>query len=160
MDTLRPGTAAHKDALCRFFVDSFVQLNPGATRFPELAPLELSRLRALPIWEEAVRTEASTARLVQAFGRRVRDPWLKEAIAMNGHEEGRHDLLLEELTRHYGIAVPSIEVAEPEDAEWGFLKVGYGECFDSFFGFGLFALARDSGVFPRGLVTVFEPVMQ
>lgn len=160
MNTMRAGSSEHKDLLCRFFTESFTKFDPERVKFPELAPCDLEKLKALPIWEEAVRTEASTALLVQTFGRRVRDESFREAIAMNGFEEGRHAALLAGLTRRYGIAIPPIEVSPHDDPEWGFLKVGYGECFDSFFGFGLFAVARDSGLFSPELVSIFEPVMQ
>lgn len=159
-DELRVGSPRHKELLCRFFTDSFVKIDPDRTIWPDLGPESIARLKSLPVWEEAVKTEATTAHLVQAFGRRIKDPDLREAVSMNGFEEGRHAALLENLTRRYGIEVPRFEPEPAEDPEWGFLKVGYGECFDSFFGFGLFGLARDSGFFPPELVRVFEPVMQ
>ncbi|MBI5202521.1 MAG: ferritin-like domain-containing protein [Elusimicrobia bacterium] len=157
---MKPGSPEHKRLLCGFFTDSFVDFKPESIRFPDLAPSDLERLKALPVWEEAVKTEASTALLVQTFGRKVRDADFREAIAMNGFEEGRHAALLAGLTKRYGIEIPEADPKPDDDPEWGFLRVGYGECFDSFFGFGLFALARDSGFFSRDLVSIFEPVMQ
>ena len=54
-----------------------------------------------------------------------------------------------------GAAVPP-----PRDREFAFLVTGYSESIDSFFAFGLFELARQSGFFPAELVETFEPVIQ
>jgi len=63
--------------------------------------------------------------------------------------------------RTYGIALaPEPTYLEPRDPEWAYLVTGFSECIDSFFAFGLFELARQSGYFPPELVDTFEPVIQ
>ncbi|MGE3624430.1 MAG: ferritin-like domain-containing protein, partial [Bdellovibrionales bacterium] len=82
-------------------------------------------------------------------------------IALNAFEEGRHKLVIRNMLRFYGINFEDDKpYGAPKDAEWAFLSTGYGECFDSFFAFGLFKMAKDSGYFPPELVEVFEPVVQ
>ncbi len=88
------------------------------------------------------------------------DPGLRKAIELQGFEEGRHARLLQALTTHYNIPINRPPQYEPHDLEHDFLFAGFGECFDSFFAFGLFALARESGFFEAKLVEVFEPVVQ
>ncbi len=158
---IKIGSKDHKELFCRVFIDTHVPYNPATIRWPELDKESLERLRSLPFWDEAVSTEYATARKVQAFAPTETDPLLHEAIALQGDEEGRHSVLLQRMTQHYGLVVPS--QPEPEiqaDVEWNFMRMGYGECFDSFFAFGLFAIARDSGFFPLTLVELFEPIVQ
>lgn len=159
METLRIGSAEHKELLCRFFVESHDPYKPEELAWPALSETERARLAALPIWEEAVNTEAYTALAVLTMGKAEKDPVLSRAISLQGYEEQRHADILRMLTQKYGIDVPPAAPKAPEDPNWAFMRIGYGECFDSFFAFGLFALARDSGFFPPSLVEMFEPVM-
>jgi hypothetical protein len=86
---------------------------------------------------------------------------LREAIALNAFEERRHKEVLGHMIRFYGIEIGEEPAyATPRRPEWSFLRTGYGEFIDSFFAFGLYALAKRSGFFPAELVEVFEPVIQ
>jgi hypothetical protein len=160
MSALSIGSAEHKAAFCGHFVETFHPYEVRDVRWPELEPADLQRLRALPFWGEAVSSERTASARVRAMADVEPDRELREAIALQAYEEGRHAALLESLLAHYGIDIPEGGGERPRDAEWGFLRMGYGECFDSFFAFGLFRLAADSGIFPRPLVERFDGVMQ
>ncbi|MEQ1919168.1 MAG: ferritin-like domain-containing protein, partial [Elusimicrobiota bacterium] len=154
------GSPEHKELLCSFFTKTHDPYKPADLRWPELGADVIARLKALPIWEEAVRTEAETALAVLTLGAAEKDPILSKAITLQGYEEQRHAEILALLTKTYGIPVSPFKPVAPADPNWAFMRIGYGECFDSFFAFGLFALARDSGFFPPSLVELFEPIMQ
>ncbi len=160
MPALSVGSADHKALFCRDFSATFHEYDVREVRWPDLDETDLQRLRALPFWGEAVSSERTASARVRAMADVEPDRELREAIALQGYEEARHAALLESLLSHYGIAIPDGGGDRPRDAEWGFLRMGYGECFDSFFAFGLFRLAADSGIFPAPLVERFDGVMQ
>jgi hypothetical protein len=156
-----PGSEEHKQLFCGEFLATHTPFKAADIVWPGLGEDARQRLLALPVWDEAVSTEHETALKVQSLARVESDPILREAIGLQGYEEARHSQMLDLLTKHYGIRVARrAEPVLPADAEWAFLRCSYGEQFDSFFAFGLFALARDSGFFPAELVKVFDPIMQ
>jgi hypothetical protein len=154
------GSLAHRELLARFFMDSYVEFIPEQVQWPQLSAASKTRLVSLPFWQEAVSTENVTSNTVAAAAALESDPGLRQAIELQGFEEGRHARLLQALTAHYDIRIDHPPRYEPRDLEHDFLFAGFGECFDSFFAFGLFALARESGFFESQLVEVFEPVVQ
>ena len=157
---LRAGSAAHTRLLAQFFLDTHVEYVPEEISWPALRDEERARLTGLPFWQEAVATENITSNTVAAAAALESDPEVRRAIALQGLEEQRHARLLAALTAHYGIAIEFPAPFTPRSLEDDFLFAGFGECFDSFFAFGLFALASESGYFPSALVHIFEPVME
>jgi hypothetical protein len=157
---IRVGSPEHKQLLAQFFLDSHRDYDPERIAWPVLGREELARLTALPFWQEAVATENVTSNTVTAAAALEADPQLRRAIALQGFEEQRHARLLAALAAHYHIPIEFPAAYVPRDLEDDFLFAGFGECFDSFFAFGLFALARAAGLFPAALVEVFEPVME
>jgi hypothetical protein len=157
---LAVGSAEHRRLLGRFFLDTHVDYVPEQIRWPALGEEELTRLRSLPFWQEAVSTENVTSSTVAAAAALEPDPLVRKAIELQGFEEMRHARLLVELTSHYRIPIETPPRFAPRSLENDFLFAGFGECFDSFFAFGMFALARKSGLFSAALMNVFEPVMQ
>lgn len=155
------GSEAHKTAFCRMLLDTHNPYKPSIIEWPKLDPEAGDRLVGLPIWDIAVQTEGKARQRVLSYARTIRDPLLREAIELDGFEEGRHKEVLSNLVRAYGIRLaPEPRYVQPRDPEWAFMVTGFSECIDSFFAFGLFALAKRSEFFPPVLVDTFEPVMQ
>ena len=108
-----------------------------------------------------MQTEGNASLRVLSYANSVADPLLREAIEIDGFEETRHKQVLSNLVAAYGIHLaPEPEYLPPKHPEWSFLLAGFCECVDTFFAFGLFALAKRSGFFPPELVDTFEPVVQ
>jgi hypothetical protein len=158
---MRIGSDEHRTLFCRMLLDSFDPYRPTVIDWPALAPEAEARLVGLPFWDVAIETEENAAFRMQSLADTTEDPLIREALALNAFEERRHREVLGHMVRSYGIRLGAPPAPpQPLEPRWGFLRTGYGECFDSFFAFGLFALARRSGFFPEPLLGVFEPIVQ
>jgi len=158
---IAPGSEAHKATFCRMLLDTHNPYKPSIIDWPELDAEARNRLVGLPIWDIAVQTEGKARLRVLTYANMIDDPLLRRAVELNGFEEGRHKEVLSNLVEAYGIRLaPEPAYLTPRDPEWAFMVTGFSECIDSFFAFGLFALAKRSGFFPPALVDTFEPVMQ
>ena len=158
---IRPGSDGHKNAFCRMLLDTHNPYKPAVIDWPPLDAGARERLVALPIWDIAVQTEGKARIRVLSYAEPITDPLLRNAIELDAFEEGRHKEVLSRLVDAYGIRLaPEPEYLKPRDPEWAFMVTGFSECIDSFFAFGLFAMAKRSAFFPAELVETFEPVMQ
>jgi hypothetical protein len=154
------GSQAHKARFCRQFIDSHRRFDPESLPWPELDDGALERMRAVPFWQEVLHTERRAAVIVASYAATIADPLVREAVELQGVEEERHARLLGVMIRRYGLA------AEEREIEWSgpdlytaFADFGYGECLDSFLGFGVFEIARQSGFLPDTLFQIFDRLM-
>jgi hypothetical protein len=158
---IRFGSAEHLRLFCLELLETHDPYKPAVIEWPTLDDETRHRVTSLPIWDIAVQTEGRAGLNVKTFAARNCTGLLREAVEMNAFEESRHKQVLANMVAFYGIALqPEPEYKVPRDAEWAFMVTGYSECIDSFFGFGLFDLAKSSGFFPPELVDTFEPVMR
>jgi hypothetical protein len=158
---VRIGSDEHLQMFCKMLLETHNPYKPAVIDWPRLSPEALSRVTSLPIWDIAVQKEGCASVSVATFAQTVTDPLLRSALDMDGGEELRHKNVLSRLVAAYGIELqPEPDYPAPKDPEWGWLAIGYSECIDSFFAFGLFEVARRSGFFPPELIETFEPVIQ
>lgn len=158
---IRIGSDLHLRELCRMFHDTFNPYRPALLEWPQLESAALQRIISLPIWDIAVQTEGKARLRMAAYAKTVGNADMRNTLTLNAWEEHRHKEILSRMVATYGIPLArEAPYLYPKDAEWAYLVTGYSECIDSFFAFGLFEVARRSGLFPAELVDTFEPVMQ
>ncbi|HWB48601.1 MAG TPA: hypothetical protein VG651_05790 [Stellaceae bacterium] len=157
---MRIGSEAHKARFCRQFIDSHQRFDPETLPWPELDAAALGRMRAVPFWQEVLHTERRAGAIVRAFAETITDPLVREAVDLQGVEEERHAQLLGVMIRRYGLPAEErpLEAIGP-DLHTAFADFGYGECIDSFLGFGVFKIARQSAFLPDELFRIFDTLM-
>jgi len=154
------GSPAHKELFCRHFKETYQHYVPEELPWPELDDAALQRLRSVPFWQEVLHTELRAGAIVKAFTATIDDPLLKEAVALQGFEEARHADLIRVMIKRYGIEVDEHPLDTlPADIETAFKDFGFGECVDSFLGFGVFKIARQSGFLPESMFAIFDRLM-
>jgi hypothetical protein len=154
------GSEAHKQRFCRQFIDSHQRFDPETLPWPELDEDALARMRAVPFWQEVLHTERRAGAIVRAFAETITDPLVREAVDLEGVEEERHARLIGVMVRRYGLPAEEreLETIGP-DLHTAFADFGYGECIDSFLGFGVFKIARQSAFLPEELFEIFDTLM-
>jgi len=153
------GTRDHRDRFCRWFIDTHVAFEPESLPWPQLDAVSLERLRTFPLWSYARSIEQRAGRMVSAFAQTIADPLIREAVAVQGVEETRHGRLMTHVLERYGIEAALIPIPDAPATRDDFCIFGFGECTDSFIGFGAFAIARKRKLFPDALLDIFENVL-
>src|SRR5260370_37548836 len=157
---MKIGSQEHRDAFCRHFTQTYSEYDPNTLPWPVLDDEALHRLRSVPFWVEVFYTERRAGAIVAAFTETVADPVLKEALALQGREATRHARLIRVMIEKYGLDAaerPMEDISKNIDTR--FKDFGFGECLDSFLGFGLFKIALQSEFLPKELLQIFETLM-
>jgi hypothetical protein len=155
---MRIGSEEHKRRFCRQFIASHCHFDPVTLAWPDLDDIALGRLRGVPFWQEMLYTERRAGATVAAYAQTIADPLVREAVTLQGFEEARHVELLRVMIERYRIAAEEPPLDEPKgsDLRQAFADFGYGECLDSFLGFGAFKIARCPGFLPEPLFEIFD----
>lgn len=157
---MKLGSEAHKELFCRSFRESHLHYEPETLPWPDLDGVALERLRGIPFWLEALKTERNAGNMVSAFAETIDDPIIKEAIALQGREEHRHARLIKFLINRYEIDIEEPPAKPlPENIETAFIDFGFSECLDSYFAFGMFDVAHQAQYLPEAFFTIFDPIL-
>ena len=159
-ERIKVGSDAHKELFCRQFIETHELYDPATLPWPELDEAQLGRLRSVPFWQEVYHTERRAGAIVAAFTPTVQDPVVREAVALEGVEETRHADLIRVMIDRYGLNATEQPMEQlPANIETAFIDFGFGECMDSFLGFGAFKTARQSEFLPEAMFEIFDVLM-
>jgi hypothetical protein len=155
----RIGSLEHRDLFCRTFIETHRPFEPENLPWPRLEARYVDLLRAFPFWSFARSMEQEADRMIASFAKTLDDPVIREAVELQGYEEGRHGRLLNYMLERYEIDVPNVPLTNLPVTREDFVVFGFSECLDSVIGFGGFALAREKQIFPKGLLDIFEHIL-
>jgi hypothetical protein len=157
---IKVGSDAHKALFCRQFLETHEFYDPALLPWPDLDSTQLERLHSVPFWQEVYHTERRAGAIVAAFTPMVQDPLVRDAVALQGLEEARHAQLLRVMIDRYGLNATEQPIEDfPANLETAFIDFGFGECLDSFLGFGAFKTARQSEFLPEAMFAIFDVLM-
>jgi hypothetical protein len=157
---IKVGSDAHKELFCRQFTETHELFDPATLPWPDLDDAQLGRLRSVPFWQEVYHTERRAGAIVAAFTPMVQDELVREAVALQGLEETRHAELIRVMINRYGLNATEQPLETlPANLETAFIDFGFGECMDSFLGFGAFKTARQSEFLPEAMFQIFDVLM-
>jgi hypothetical protein len=141
-------------------MQTYLDYDPATLPWPVLDDTALHHLRQVPFWEEVFYAERRAGAIVAAFTETVADPVVKAALALQREEETRHANLIRVMIQRYGLDAPERPIEGlGADVETNFKDFGFGECLDSFLGFGLFKIAWQSEYLPREIMQIFSMLM-
>ena len=155
----RIGSLEHRDLFCRTFIETHRPFEPEDLPWPRLEARYVELLRAFPFWSFARSMEQEADRMIATFAQTLSDPVIRDAVELQGYEEGRHGRLINHMLERYEIDVPNVPLTNLPVTREDFVVFGFSECLDSVIGFGGFALAREKQIFPKGLLDVFEHIL-
>ena len=157
---MKIGSDAHKAMFCEHFLETYTDFDPDLLPWPDLDEASLAKLRGVPFWNEVLFTETRAGAIVKEFVKTVDDPLIRRAVEMQALEETRHAKLIRTMIARYDIPVEERPLdALPDDIVTAFKDFGFGECMDSFLGFGAFKVARTSEFLPQEMFDIFETLM-
>jgi hypothetical protein len=157
---MKIGSLEHRDAFCRHFRETYQDYDPDTLPWPDLDETSLARLRSVPFWQEVYYTERRAGAIVKAFAQTLDDAVIRDAVELQGFEEARHAKLIRVMIERYGIDAQELPMEKlTPDIERAFKDFGFGECMDSFLGFGVFKIALESDFLPEALFDIFDRLM-
>ncbi|MBT40205.1 MAG: hypothetical protein CL938_16840 [Deltaproteobacteria bacterium] len=154
------GSDVHKELFCRTFVEGHLKFEPQDLPWPELDEKPLELLRSLQLWTHARQFEHDAGPMIEMVAKRVADPMIREALELQSFEETRHARLMDYMIKLYDLPAEDPKDFSSPDPLTEFIDFGFEECLDSFGGFGLFELVRQSKLLPESLLEIFENVMR
>jgi hypothetical protein len=156
---MRIGSEEHKQLFCRTFLDAHRRYEPETLPWPDLSETYLARIKSIPFWRTALGVERNAGRMVTGFAQTIADPLVREAVALQGYEETRHARLLSTFIERYGLEVEAPPMPATKPTKSSFTVFGYEECLDSYFGFGIFGIARRLAYMPEEMFAIFEAIL-